>query len=74
MLSISLLARRADGIVPYLDFECYSDPARLLLSSRSWLGVAYAGINKQAWTRRQRPPRVNETRVHSMYPTREITL
>ena len=38
----------ADEIASFLNFECYSDPSRLLLSSGSWLGVAYAGINKQA--------------------------
>ena len=38
----------ADEITSYFYFECYSGPARLMLSSGSWLGVAYAGINKQA--------------------------
>jgi len=48
MLSNSLLARWLTKIASFLNFECYSDPSRLLLSSGSWLGVAYAGINKQA--------------------------
>ena len=42
----------ADEIASFLNFECYSGPARLVLSSCSWRGVAYAGINKQVETRR----------------------